>query len=402
MGEQFPARRAASSAGDAGQPARRTAARYGRRAVVLGAAAAGAGLTVDLVSGAPQAQASNGNPVLLGDSNSATHATVVTSKSSDALQGSTSADLQSGVIGEDSSSGGGYGVKSSSANGFAVAGNSRNGVGVYGGTGATSVAFGISASCGLYGQDTSKGGGFGGYGTSANGTGVQGVTTAKGQSGASGIDNSTGGGHGTYGRSTNGTGAYGISTNGAGVQGTTQANGESGVSGIDNSTAGGHGTYGRSANGTGAYGRTSANGKAGVAGVDASADGGYGVQGSSTAGTGVQGSSAAGTGVQGSSAAGTGVLASSSTGTALDVVGIASFDRSGSTVVPGSVGAPQTSVTVNLITLSPASLILATPQTYLPGVAVAAVVTDPAARSFTIYLTQAVTSAFSVAWFVIG
>jgi hypothetical protein len=47
-------------------------------------------------------------------------------------------------------------------------------------------------------------------------------------------------------------------------------------------------------------------------------------------------------------------------------------------------------------------MVLATPQTYIPGVAVAAAVPDPAARSFTIYLTQAVTSPVTVAWFILG
>jgi hypothetical protein len=104
----------------------------------------------------------------------------------------------------------------------------------------------------------------------------------------------------------------------------------------------------------------------------------------------------------GSSTAGTGVRAQSSSGTALAVAGVARFDRSGTAVVAGTAGSPQNSVTVDLVKLAAASLILATPQTYLPGVAVAAAVPDPAASSLTIYLTQAVTSPVTVAWFILG
>ena len=316
--------------------AQREAAGYGRRALMLGAAGAGAGIAAGLV-GSGQAQAANGNPVLLGESNSATRATAVSSRSSDGLQGTTSADLQSGVVGSDSSSGGGFGVSASSKHGFGVAATAPEGTGVYGGTGPAASPFGVSGSYGLYGEDTS-----------------------------------TGGGHGVAGASTNGTG----------VRGTTQANGQSGIAGIDTSAGGGHGSYGRSSNGTGAYGSTAGDGQAGVRGVDTSTGGGYGVQGTSTAGT--------------------GVWAQSGFGTALAVAGVATFDRSGIATVPGAANSPQDSVTVSLVTLTSASLILATPQTYVPGVTVAAVVPDPATRSFVIYLSEAVTSPVAVGWFIIG
>ena len=47
-------------------------------------------------------------------------------------------------------------------------------------------------------------------------------------------------------------------------------------------------------------------------------------------------------------------------------------------------------------------MILATPQAYLPGVAVAAAVPAPAGDSFAIHLTQPVASPVQVAWFVLG
>ncbi len=306
-----------SRSGDTGQQphraagrAQREAAGYGRRALMLGAAGAGAGIAAGLVGGG-QAQAADGNPVLLGESNSATRATVVSSRHSDGLQGTTSADLQSGVSGSDSSSGGGFGVSASSKHGFGVSAVAPGGTGVYGGTGPAASPFGVGGSYGLYGEDTTKGGGHGVAGVSTNGTGVRGTTQANGQSGLSGDDTSTGGGHGVAGASTNGTG----------VRGTTQANGQSGIAGIDTSAGGGHGSYGRSSNGTGAYGSTAGDGQAGVRGVDASTGGGYGVQGSSTAGT--------------------GVWAQSSSGTALAVAGVAAFDRSGIATVPGAADSPQ-------------------------------------------------------------
>jgi hypothetical protein len=248
--------------------------------------------------------------------------------------------------------------------------DSTSGTGLYG---ITQVGY----EAGVEGEDISSSDHSSGVvGFSQSGNGVSGQTEGLGPTGQAGVvghDTSSGGGN---------FGVLGISTKGTGVQGTTQANGQSGASGIDTSSGGGHGTYGRSTNGTGAYGRTEANGQAGVVGVDSSTGGGYGVQGSSTAGTGVQ--------------------AQSSSGTALSVLGVASFDRSGTAVVAGTAGSPQNSVTVDLVTLTKASTVLATAQAYLSGVTVAAAVPDPAASSFTIYLTQAVTTSFPVAWFILG
>jgi hypothetical protein len=65
-------------------------------------------------------------------------------------------------------------------------------------------------------------------------------------------------------------------------------------------------------------------------------------------------------------------------------------------------GSPEQSVKVKGIALSASSLILATPQGKLSGVAVEGAVPDASGNSFTIYLTKAVTTSLQVAWFVIG
>ena len=96
------------------------------------------------------------------------------------------------------------------------------------------------------------------------------------------------------------------------------------------------------------------------------------------------------------------VLASHPDGTALQVEGIASFSRSGRAAVAGTPGAPRQFVVVTGVPLSSSSLILATPQDHVTGVAVEGVVTDVTAKAFTIYLTKPVTVSLAIAWFVLG
>jgi len=120
---------------------------YGRRALVLGAVAAGAGAAVTLVAGAQPAAAADGGAVLLGESNKANATTKVTTKTGDGIEGSTTDTAGNGVAGVDTSTGGGTGVR----------GTSTNGNGVYG--------------------QTSSSGGSGVFGISTAGTGVQGFST---------------------------------------------------------------------------------------------------------------------------------------------------------------------------------------------------------------------------------
>jgi hypothetical protein len=134
-------------------------------------------------------------------------------------------------------------------------------------------------------------------------------------------------------------------------------------------------------------------GKSGVEGVNTSSEGGMGVSGSSQGG---------GIGVQGSSVTGVGVSATSTSGPALQVEGVASFSRSGSALIAGTTANPESSVTVAGVPLSLSSLILATPQVYVPSVGVAAVVPAATGGAFTIYLTGPVEVSVEIAWFVIG
>jgi len=301
-----------------------------RRALLLGAAGAGAGITASLVTRAAPADAST-DPVLLGKSNSATRTTTI---------------------------------------------------------------------------------------SSTDGTGLKGSAATKGQSGLAGIDTSVDGGHGTFGRSTNGVGAYGRSTYGAGVYGQTAGYLQAGVYGNDAGPEG-YGVQGSSLQGDGVWGQTSGTGRSGVYGNDVSSALGSGVQGNSANGVGVKGTtngiglfaagvfgidagSAGSYGVRGKSANGTGVRAESGSGDALQVVGKLSLSRSGAAVVAGTGDAPLSSVTVTGISLSSSSLVIATPQGQVPGVAVEGVVKDVSGNSFTIYLTEVVTISLEIGWFIIG
>jgi trimeric autotransporter adhesin len=151
-------------------------ARVGRRKMILGVAAAGVGATV--VAGAEPAGATDGNPVLIGEANTAKDTTSVTTKKGSGLEGETSDDTYSGVSGVDTSSGGGFGIYGSSTNGAGVAGFSSNGAG-------------LTAS-------------------SNNGPGVEGYTNTDDQTGVYGYDGSPGGGYAVGAFSENGSALYAV------------------------------------------------------------------------------------------------------------------------------------------------------------------------------------------------
>jgi hypothetical protein len=73
--------------------------RLGRRALVLGLAAAGGAGALANVAGAKSAYAANGNPVLLGEANSATATTSISTTTGTGIEGTTSVNGQSGVQG---------------------------------------------------------------------------------------------------------------------------------------------------------------------------------------------------------------------------------------------------------------------------------------------------------------
>ncbi len=203
--------------------------RIGRRTVFVSATAASVGAVAGMVIGNDPAGAANpdGEYVELGATNMTVASTEVTTTRGNGLIGQTSETRKSGVLGVDSSPGGGR----------AVQGRSNHGTGVYG----SGYVDGV-------------------FGTSEYGDGVAGVTAADEHSGVLGMDNSAKGGNGILGNSTNGTGVYGLSTNGAavagysvssnGIFGSTSGDGYTGVSGYDSSPHGGYGVFCLSENGT--------------------------------------------------------------------------------------------------------------------------------------------------------
>jgi hypothetical protein len=228
--------------------------RLGRRALVLGLAAGGAGALAS-VAGAKSAYAANGNPVLLGGANSATATTSISTTTGTGIEGTTSVNGQSGVQGVDTSSQGGYGVQ----------GNATNNFGVYG----TTEADGRNA---VYGLDLSSGGGCGVCGASTSSYGVNGASTSS-----YGVNGASTSSYGVNGASTDSYGVYGSSGNATGVYGTTSASQDIGGNGVYGYSPYGNGVYGYARYGTGVSGRTFGNGSPAVYALDNSSGGGYGV-----------------------------------------------------------------------------------------------------------------------------
>jgi hypothetical protein len=157
-----------------------SAVHRGRRALMFGAAAAGAGVAASLAGGGlAEAAPDAGGAVQLGKSNSAKATTQVITKGGDGLKGQTSATNHSGIAGFDTGPGtGGHGVY----------GNSLHGDGV--------------------------------LGISAHKTGVVGQGSTVGQSGVAGIDISpAAGAHGVFGQSPHGDAVLGTSANGVALHG---------------------------------------------------------------------------------------------------------------------------------------------------------------------------------------
>ena len=208
-----------------------------------------------------------------------------------------------------------------------------------------------------------------------NGPGVQGTGAGSGSgvvgSGAGGGAGVTGFGGG------NGTGVIGNGDGfGSGVVGNAGGGDAHGVEGFGSGTGAGLvGTGG--AKGPGMVGSGKGN-SAGVVGIGAGS----------------------GAGVEGiGGAKGVGVLAESSAGgTALQATGRTVFSRSGVlTVAAGS-----SKVTKTGVTLTSASLVLATLQQDVAGVWVRSAVPDATAKSFTVHLSKAVSATVKVAWFVVN
>ena len=316
---------------DNGDEQQSATGKYGRRALMLGAAA-GVGAAASLAAKPEIAAAVTPDVsyVELGEANSTKGTTSVTSTKGDGLSGTTKANDYGGVLGEDHSSGGGFGVQGYSNAGTGLYGNSVGNSGVTnpdgytqagvigdsntnpGVLGTSSAAYGVygassaNGGAGVYGINVGSSGGAGVTGVGPlspdEGVGVFGISNYAGVSGlsveSSGITENPAG---VVGDSTTNPGVLGTSSGENGVEGITTANGNSGVFGNDESSGGGYGLYGNSTNGNGVQGVSHANGKSGVVGEDQSSGGGNGVYASSTNGTGVSGNSTGGYGVYGSS-----------------------------------------------------------------------------------------------------
>jgi hypothetical protein len=363
---------------EAGEAPGEPQGRYGRRALMLGAAG-GVGMAAGLLADSETASATEGSAVVAGASNTATSTTTVTTSSGNGLEGITSQNNQDGVYGLDQSTGGGNGVSGQSTAGTGVYGTSTGSWGVLGSTHGNGAAA-------VRGVDESTGGGNGVLGSSDNGTGVYGTISGgntNGEGGVFGYDSTTAGSFGVQ----------GVSVNGCGVAGSTSGDtvDQAGVFGLDG-TGAGYGVWGTTTGGSGVYGAVTGDtiGGKGVQGVDSSNEG-FAVFGQSTSGY----------GLYGSTTSGVGVFATSGSGTALQVEGIASFSRSGLAEVKGTASKSKSSIVVTGVALSASSMILATPQGHVAGVAVAGVVPDVSAGSFTIYLTEAVKVSLEIAWFIV-
>lgn len=186
-------------------------ARYGRRAVMLGAATAGAGVAANLVGGGVGEAATDVSlPVLLGKSNTTSGTTTVTSRLHTGLSGHAQVNNQAGVAGFNTGAG---------INSFGVLGHSVHGTGV--------------------------------NGVSQHSNGIVGNAATVGFSGVAGIDFcKTKGAQGVYGQSNLGDAVLGVSFGGTGVVGHSRTPGQSGVFGQDAAPHGGNGVSAQSHNGT--------------------------------------------------------------------------------------------------------------------------------------------------------
>jgi len=362
-----------------------------RRAILAAALGAGAA-TVASALGRPLAvRATDGNPVVVGGSYTATRVTKIDA-------------LDAGGIGTNAFWG-------SSHDGIGVVGTSTTGNGVQGSGGSGGV-FGTSTNAdGVYGGSNTANGV---YGTSASGDGVHGDSSS-----ATGVSGKSTSGDGIGGLSTSGIGVHGTSDSGYGVFGESSSDiavfgqggsktlpailGESG--GSSTGVQGFSGAFGASPvppAKTGVYGYAAQD--TGANGVRGQSTVGRGVLGIATSGNAVYGNATTGVGTRGYSASGTAIIASTSgpkVGTALQTVGRVRFDKS---VGVATIAAGTKSVTVTPgIDLLSTSAVVATLMTNLGGtLAVRCVIVNVAADTFTIYLTANATAAVKVAWHVFG
>jgi len=254
-----------------------------RRGLIAGVAAAGVGAAVGAVGGVVPADAggTQGGNLILGEENSATATTEVSTSEGIGLVGNTTDGTSIGVVGSNQSTTTGTGVSGEAVGtgGTGVSGLSGTGSGLRG-----SIAAGVVG-------DASTVTGVAGF--SSGNHGVSGITNAHGSFGVRGLDQTTFGTSGVYGGSTNGSGVTGVSGGTSGLL-------DGPLSGVVGDTDNQWGVVGASSGDHGVYGLTNLETYAGVYGSDQSAGGGYGLVGQSQTGIGVLGTtSASGEGIAG-------------------------------------------------------------------------------------------------------
>jgi hypothetical protein len=375
-----------------------------RRAVLAAAVGGLAASAAHALSRPTPVLATDGQPVVQGADNIGSASTLIRSNTTTAFQGLADAGSGTayGVRGRSNSTGGAgvvgqvgaltganYGVRglaASTSGGIGVRGEAPN-LGVQGISTATT---GITS--GVFGQNASQ-----------NGAGVHGESTATGGFGGIGVEGA-GPGIGVYGRASldSGVGVYGSASSptgvGVGAQGVSSAGLGIGVSGRATSNADtAVGVSGQAVGGVGVVGWVGNTGgpppvaKSGVYGRCDTDSSSHGMYGRSAAGYGVRGLSTTGIGVFGE--------ASGPTGTALKVSGKAVFSRSGKATVPTG----QSTVIVSSVTVTAASLVLATIQGVgESGLYVKSVSLSVANSRFTIRLSKAVAANTLVGWFIVN
>jgi len=167
-----------------------------RRGLIAGVAAAGAGAAAAVVGGAAPAGATEGDPLVVGEANTATGETSLTTSSGIAFLTYTSTTGAAALQGVDNSDGG-YGVYATSLAGNAVYGQMHATSGI---SGAANQVAGIVGDSDL---------GPGVVGASSETDGVAGYTSSTGYSGVSGSDTGAIGGYGVSGTSDYGYGLHG-------------------------------------------------------------------------------------------------------------------------------------------------------------------------------------------------
>jgi hypothetical protein len=316
-----------------------TLSKYGRRALMLGAAA-GVGAAASLAA-KPEIASAQDTDFLLGEGNTATATTSLEAKLDNSSDSSEPTLLITNL-------GTGPAIYGTNFTSFS-AGTGPGVVGlVVGGPDASPGVWGQNGSTGpgVLGDDLEIGTGPGVFGQVQNTSNTS--PAVQGESAGSG------------------PGVYGESIGPSGLSGTA---GTAGVVGDSNTNPG---VVGLSSVANGVKGITTATDYGGVIGFDQSSGGGFGVQGYTESATGV----------------GISAVAVESTATALQVEGVATFSRSGLV----SIAAGKTTATITGVVLSASSLVLANLQNSLSGVYVVAVVTDVSGSKFEIYLSKAVPS----------